>query len=68
MFGRRSARPKSKTPAKRDLPRDVLGFLGEGDSIEGKIELRGGLRIDGRIVGSVRSPSRRLPSAKTQVG
>ena len=35
----------------------MLGFLGEGDSIEGKIELRGGLRIDGRIVGSVRSPS-----------
>lgn len=55
MLGIKRARPKPL--AKRDLPRDVLGFLGEGDSIAGTVELRGGLRIDGRIEGSVRSPS-----------
>jgi cytoskeletal protein CcmA (bactofilin family) len=39
------------------LPRDVLGFLGAGNRIEGELDLTTGLRVDGRIVGRVRSPS-----------
>lgn len=39
------------------LPRDVLGFLGEGNSIVGTVELQSGFRVDGRIVGPIRSPS-----------
>lgn len=53
----RMRRRQKGSLGKQELPRDVLGFLGEGDLIEGTLELQGGLRIDGRIVGRLRSPS-----------
>jgi cytoskeletal protein CcmA (bactofilin family) len=39
------------------LPRDVLGFLGEGTVIQGSVDLEGGFRVDGRISGPVHSLS-----------
>jgi cytoskeletal protein CcmA (bactofilin family) len=35
----------------------VLGFLGEGNSFRGTMDLVAGFRVDGRVSGSVRSPS-----------
>jgi len=39
------------------LPRDIFGFLGAGNRIEGNLDLATGLRLDGRVAGRVRSPS-----------
>jgi cytoskeletal protein CcmA (bactofilin family) len=51
-------RRKTGDPAPEPgLPRDVLGFLGEGNRIDGEIHLTAGFRVDGRVSGSVRSPS-----------
>ena len=53
------SRGEKKPKRARDpgLPRDVFGFVGTGNRIEGIIELTTGLRVDGRIAGRVRSPS-----------
>ncbi len=36
---------------------EILGFLGEGASIEGELVLTGDFKVDGRIVGRITSPS-----------
>ena len=54
----RSRKEKTQKRARNPgLPRDVFGFVGSGNRIEGIIELTTGLRVDGRIAGRVRSPS-----------
>jgi cytoskeletal protein CcmA (bactofilin family) len=51
-------RTKKDAPASGPgLPRDVLGFLGEGNSIRGEIDLVAGFRVDGALFGRVSSPS-----------
>ena len=53
----RFRRNKPKPIADPGLPRDVLGFVGEGTVIEGAVELEGGFRVDGRIAGRLHSSS-----------
>jgi cytoskeletal protein CcmA (bactofilin family) len=53
----RSRRTRTRPAPDPALPRDVSGFLGGGNQIEGEIDLTAGFRVDGRIVGRVRSPS-----------
>ena len=36
---------------------DIVGFIGEGTTFTGDLVLKGGARIDGRIVGRVDAPS-----------
>lgn len=36
---------------------DIVGFVGEGTVFTGDLELKGGTRVDGRIVGKVVAPS-----------
>ena len=36
---------------------DIVGFLGEGTVFTGDVVLKGGTRVDGRIVGKVTAPS-----------
>jgi cytoskeletal protein CcmA (bactofilin family) len=42
-----------------DAPRDgdILGFLAEGNTLTGDLTLRGGFRVDGRVVGRITSPA-----------
>jgi len=53
----RLRRSGPKPIADPGLPRDVLGFVGEGTVIEGIVELQGGFRVDGRIAGRLHSVS-----------
>jgi cytoskeletal protein CcmA (bactofilin family) len=53
----RLRRSKPKQIEDPGLPRDVLGFVGEGTAIEGVVELQGGFRVDGRIAGRLHSLS-----------
>ncbi len=57
MRGRKTKKRKPGPSRNPGLPRDVLGFLGSGNRVEGTIELATGLRVDGRLAGTVRSPS-----------
>lgn len=41
----------------RSGPAEIVGFLGEGASIEGQVALKGDFKVDGRIVGRITSPS-----------
>ncbi len=52
----RSKRAFSKHPS-RSATAEILGFLGEGASIEGEVVLKGDFKVDGRIVGRITSPS-----------
>jgi cytoskeletal protein CcmA (bactofilin family) len=36
---------------------DIHGFLAEGDCLSGSVDLHGGFRVDGKIVGKITSPS-----------
>lgn len=36
---------------------DIQGFLAEGDCLSGNIDLRGGFRVDGKVIGKVTSPA-----------
>lgn len=54
LLKRKKDRPP---PEDRALPRDFLGFLGEGSSLVGDLVLEGGFRVDGRVTGRICSPS-----------
>ncbi len=53
MFRRKSTEPQ-EDPVR---PRDILGFIGEGNSLTGDLVLNGGFRVDGRIQGRISSSS-----------
>ena len=36
---------------------DIVGFIGEGSVFTGDLALKGGTRIDGRVVGKITAPS-----------
>jgi len=36
---------------------EIVGFIGEGTVFTGELELKGGARIDGRVVGRITAPS-----------
>ena len=36
---------------------EIVGFIGEGTVFTGELELKGGARIDGRVVGKIGAPS-----------
>ena len=36
---------------------DIIGFIGEGTTFTGDLVLKGGARVDGKIVGRVEAPS-----------
>jgi cytoskeletal protein CcmA (bactofilin family) len=52
MPSKKESRPGASSPSHPE----IQGFLGEGASLTGEIVLQGGFRIDGRLVGRVRSP------------
>ena len=39
------------------LDADIQGFLADGDCLTGNVELQGGFRVDGRVVGKITSPA-----------
>jgi cytoskeletal protein CcmA (bactofilin family) len=39
------------------MPRDIHGFLGEGNTFRGEMVLASGFRVDGRMEGKIVSPS-----------
>lgn len=45
------------TQTARSRPAEILGFLGEGASIEGEVVVKGDFKVDGRIVGRITTPS-----------
>lgn len=50
MIKRRGGRP-------RPLESEIVGFIGEGTRLDGKLELHGGFRVDGRVSGTVTTPA-----------
>lgn len=46
-----------KKPYMSTSDADILGFLAEGDSLHGSLELQAGFRVDGRVFGKVTSPA-----------
>ena len=60
---------RSRPPREQSMQADLLGILGEGTTLEGNLELRGGYRVDGRVVGRISSPSMLIvgPSGEVEV-
>ena len=60
---------RTRSPRDRLMHTDLVGILGEGTTLEGNLELKGGYRVDGRVVGRVSSPSILIvgPSGEVEV-
>lgn len=46
---------------------EILGFLGEGTTLEGDLHVQGGLRVDGKIRGRIHSPSTLVVGATGEI-